>query len=281
MRNYIFFILILLFSLVSAKPSDSTKVNKNWYPKFVIGFNLSQIAFNNWSKGGENAITWTILGDFELKYQNKYWTLKNDFNTVYGRTKLGKSDFRTNNNEINLESVLSYNVGWIVDPFFSNSLRTQVTTGYDYEKDPNKSIVDFFDPAFLTQSLGFTYDKLSVGTTRFGIAFQETFTNVHEQYSDDLDTKKIENFKFETGIESVTKGELELDTNIKLKSKLRLFSRFENLDIWDVSWNNKFVSKINSYLQVNLDFVLIYEKAQSLKTQTKEAFQLGIKYNLI
>ena len=72
-----------------------------------------------------------------------------------------------------------------------------------------------------------------------------------------------------------------IDTNIKLKSKLRLFTRFENLDVWDVSWNNKFVSKLNSYLQVNFDFVLIYEKAQSLKTQTKEAFQLGITYKLI
>jgi hypothetical protein len=247
----------------------------------VLGLNLSQIAFSNWSKGGENSFTWTVLTDFDLKYSTDIWTFQNDFNIAYGRTKLGESSFRINNNEINLDMVLSYKAGWIVDPFFGNSIRTQVTQGFDYENDPDNSIVDFLDPAIVTQSFGFTYDKLTIGTTRFGIALQETFADRHIQYTDDLETSKTENFKFETGIESVTNSDLLLDTNIRLKSKLRLFTRFENLDVWDISWKNKFVSKLNSYLQVNFDVEIIYEKAQSPKTQAKEAFQLGITYTVI
>ena len=280
MKKYLFVLLLINISLLASSTDSSMSVNPI-EPKFVVGVNLSQIAFSNWAKGGENSFTWTILSDFDLKYFNDNWTLRNEFDISYGRTKLGGSSFRINNNEINLESVLAYKVGWIVDPFLGNSIRTQVTNGYDYEKNPDKSIVDFFDPAYVTQSFGFTYDKLSVGTTRFGIALQETFTNVHTQYSDDIETDKVENFKFETGIESVTNGEMLIDTNIRLKSKLRLFTRFESLDVWDVYWDNKFVSKLNSYLQVNFDVVIIYEKSQSLRTQAKEAFQLGITYTVI
>lgn len=280
MKKYLFLFVFLLNFISNAKSIDSTKAINTWVPKLVLGLNLSQIAFSNWVKGGENSVTWTILTDFDLKYQTESWSVKNDFNVAYGRTKLGDADFRTNENEINLETVVSYKASWVVDPFFSNSVRTQVTKGYDYEKDPNQSIVNFFDPGYITQSFGFTYDKLKFGTTRFGVAVQETFTNYHTQYSDDDETEEIEKFKFETGVESVTDTEFEIDTNIRLKSKLRLFTRFEKLEVWDVRFSNKFVSKINSYLQVNIDLMLIYEKSQSLKTQMKEAFQLGFKYNL-
>jgi hypothetical protein len=277
----IIFVLTSVHFTIFAKSTDTLNISKKWDPSVILGLNLSQIAFSNWVKGGENAVTWTILSDIDINYESDIWSLKNDFNIAYGRTKLGNAAFRTNNNEINLESVFSYNVGWIVDPFFSNSIRTQVTKGYDYEKDTKNSIADFFDPGYITQSFGFTYKQLTFGTTRVGVALQETITDIHSQYSDDDKTKGIENFRFETGIETVTKTEVLIDTNIKLKSKLRLFTRFENLDIWDVTWSSKFESKINSFLQVNLDFMLIYDKAQSLKTQFKEAFQLGIKYNLI
>lgn len=278
--------IILLFAIfitihAENTNTDTLNLKNQWHPSVVLGLNLSQIAFSNWVKGGENAVTWTVLSDIELNKKSETWTLKNEFNISYGRTKLGESDFRTNENEINLENVISYNVGWIVDPFLGNSVRTQLTKGYNYEKDPDKGIADFFDPGYITQSFGFTYNHLSFGTTRIGVAFQETFTDEHFQYSDDVMTDEIEKFKFETGLEAVSKGEFLIDTNIVLKSKLRLFTRFEKLEVWDVNWSNKFESKINSYLHVNFDFVLIYEKAQSLDTQMKEAFLLGIKYNLI
>ncbi|MGD8780972.1 MAG: DUF3078 domain-containing protein [Ignavibacteria bacterium] len=282
MRKIFVFYFVISSTLLAEKSTDSTKNNINsWEKQLIVGLNVSQIAFSNWVKGGENSVAWTIHSEFNIKYKSKIWILNNEYKIMYGRTKLGKGEFKTIDNEINLESVLLYNAGWVVVPFFGNSIRTQVTTGFNYEKDLNESIVDFFDPGYITQSLGFTYDKSIIGNTRFGIAFQETFTNKHPEYSDDEDTAEIENFKFETGIESVTNSEFLIDTNIKLVSKLRLFSRFENLDIWDVNWNNQFVSKINSYLRVNFDFVLIYEKAQSLKTQIKESFQLGITYNII
>lgn len=114
-----------------------------------------------------------------------------------------------------------------------------------------------------------------------GIALQEVFTSKFNSYSDDSDTKdKVEKFKLETGIESVTEGNVTVAENMNFNSKLRLFSRFKTLDVWDVRWDNTLTAKINKYFNVNLNILVIYQKDQSLKTQMKQTLQLGITYTL-
>lgn len=253
-----------------------------WKHSMVTGLNISQISLNNWAKGGQNSLNWTLTLDYSGKFNWEKWKFKNDLKAAYGRSKLGEDEYRTNDNELYNESVLSMLAGWNVDPYISNTIRTQISTGFDYKASPAVEIADFFDPGYVTQSIGFTYDQLHGFTTRLGVAFQETFTNVHRNYSDDPETlTEAEAFKFETGLESVTDGEVTLDENIIYKSKLRLFTRFENIDVWDVYFDNLFSAKVNSWLNVNLTIQLIYEKSQSPKTQLKQALQLGLRYTLI
>jgi len=275
----IFLLLFLITLVISAQETDTTLYK--WHPSLVTGLNLSQISFKNWSKGGDNSITWTVFTDFSLLYKTQDWRFANQFKAAYGRTKIGGTDYRTNNNEIFLESVLSYQAGWSIDPFISNSVRTQITKGYDYKVEPVVSIADFFDPGYITQSIGFAYNQYEKVTTRMGVAFQEVFTNEFHSYSDDPETNKIEKFKFETGIESVTDAEFGVMENITYKSKLRLFSRFESLDVWDVRWDNNLVAKVNSFINVNINFLLVHEISQSRRTQMKEALQLGIAYRIL
>lgn len=59
------------------------------------------------------------------------------------------------------------------------------------------------------------------------------------------------------------------------ESRLRLFSRFNSLDVWDTNWDNIVTAKINDYFNVNFQLNVIYQKDQSLKTQLKEALQIG------
>ncbi|MFA8344297.1 MAG: DUF3078 domain-containing protein [Rhodothermaceae bacterium] len=280
MKKITFFLMILSFCFVNAQEQDSTL--HRWMPSFVAGINMSQVSFKDWAKGGENSVAWTLKGNFTLNYKSENWRFKNQLKGEYGRTQIGDNDFRTTSNEVFLESVLSLNVGWGVDPYVSNMLRTQISTGYNYKVTPEVKISDFFDPGYITQSIGFTYDRHENFTTRLGLAFKETFTKDYRQYSDDNETKdKIEDFKFETGLESVTEAQLNLAENIDWKGKLRLFTRFENIDVWDVRWDNIIVAKVNSWLNVNFEFIMLYEKAQSLKTQMKEALQIGVTYKFL
>ena len=271
---FLFFFFLVLFAQV-----DSADFGK-WLPKGVAGLNVSQIAFSNWTQGGENSITWTTFGKFGLSYETEEINFTNDLKLAFGRSKQGDSEFKTNDNELYLENVLAYKIGMHVDPYISNTIRTVIAKGYDYEQEPKVQIAKFFDPAYITQSIGFTYSKLKNIKTRLGVGFQETITDKHPRYSDDPNTTEVENFKFETGIESVTEANFSLQDNLLYTTNLRLFGSFEELDVWDVRWDNTITAEINDYVNVNLNVLVIYEKTQSVKTQVKEALQLGLTYNL-
>lgn len=285
MQNKLSSLLVILVvcaaSLFGQDKSKDTVVVEGWFPNAVAGLNVSQLALSNWTQGGDNSITWTVTLNGGLKYVSPGWKLDNNIKIAYGRTKLGGQDFRTNDNELFFETVLSKKIGWDVNPYVSNSIRTTITTGYSYKTDVPQAIAGFFDPGYVTQSFGFTYDKLYSFKTRLGIAFQEVFTNKYRNYSDKPETSKIEAFKLETGIESVTSGEFSVADNVKIKSGLRLFSRFESIDVWDVRWDNSVIAKINSFMNVNLGFLLIYQKDQSPTVQMKQALQLGIVYTIL
>ncbi len=258
---------------------DTTKVT-GWIPKAIAGLNVSQIALSNWTQGGENSLTWTATGNLGYNYKSSTWNFSNNLKLDYGRTKLGGQGFRTNDNEFYLENVLSRKLGWVVDPYFSNIITTTLGPGFDYSGTQAVEIANFFDPGYVTQSLGFEYDKLYGFKTRLGLATQEIFTNHNRQYTDDPTTAKVEAFKFETGFQSVTSGKVQIAENLLLNSSLTLFTRFNHLDVWDVRWDNSLVAKINSWLNVNFGFLLIYQKDQSLRTQMKQTLQLGVVYTL-
>ena len=252
------------------------------FVSLIGGLNFSQIAFSNWTKGGENAVTWAVSGDFILQYDNSSIGFQTNLKSIYGRTKLDGNDFRTNENEIYIEQVLSYHAKWKVDPYFSNSIQTQITTGYDYKADDPKKVADFFDPAIITQSIGFTYDKLATIQTRLGLAIQETITNKYRKYSDDIETPvKKEAFKFETGFESVTNTKINIDKNIVAESSLRLFTRFEEIEVWDIRLDSKWIAKVNSWLNVSFKYNFIFKKSESPTAQMKESWQMGVTYNFI
>ncbi len=282
MKILIFSLLFSLLTLViNSQDQPDTTLNR-WVPGVVAGLNISQIAFSNWTQGGENSLAWTITGKFNAMYKAEKWEFKNELKSAYGQTKIGSDLVKVTDNELFLESVFSYNIGWLVDPYFSNSLLTQIATGYDYSDDDKVEIADFFDPGYITQSIGFTYGKSKVVQSRLGLAFKETITNKFTKYSDDPETPdEIETFKFETGIESVTDLKIPLDENIAYVSKLGLFSAFDRLDVWDVRWDNLITAKINKWLNVNLTYLLIYDKVQSPTAQMKQGLQLGITYTIL
>jgi hypothetical protein len=275
----LFSIFILSNLLFSQEVIDTTLYK--WIPKGSVSINASQVSFSNWAQGGTNSFAWVGSGKFGLYYKSLKYALKNDLKLTYGRVKLGDESYRTNENELYLEDVYTYLTGWKLEPYVSNLIRTAITTGYNYKDTPFVKIADFFDPGYVTQSAGFEYSPKDYFSSRLGFALQETFTNKYRSYSDDPDTKdKMEAFKFETGIESVTDLLLSVDKNLLLDTKLRLFTRFKNPDVWDVRWDNTLTAKINDYFNVNLNVLLLYEKSQSPKTQLKEALLLGFTYTV-
>jgi hypothetical protein len=285
--KYFIFVGLLIINFLAHAQTDTTQaqtdttIASNWTPVGTVGLNVSQIAFQDWSQGGENSIAWSFLGSFGLKYESSPWTFLNSLKLAYGMNKQGKTDFRSIDNEIYFETILSHKIGWAVDPYISNTIRTVIAEGFDYKVIPEVQTSAFFDPGYITQSVGFTYNTEKKFTSRLGVAFQEVFTNKMRQYTDDPETlNKTEAFKFETGIESVSESEFSIEENVLYTGKLRLFTRFKHLDVWDVRWDNIITAKVSKYFNVNLNVLVIYEKQQSLRTQIKEALQLGVSFSI-
>ena len=283
MRKIFTFLLLISFVTISfAQEEKAPEVPKGpWKPSGTLGINLSQISFTNWSKGGDNSLSWNNLLNMGLKYKQEDWTWVNGLKLAYGRMKVGERGYRTTDNDLYFESVLSKNIGWAVDPYVALTVRTVVANGFNYTDSTESQISAFFDPGYLTEAVGFTYNRSENFTSRLGIAIEQTLTDKYRQYSDDPDTpNEIEKFKMETGIESVTEAKYTLDDNLLLTTKLRLFSAFDNLDVWDVIFDNTITAKINSYLNVNLNVLMVYDADETLKTQLKQALQIGVTFNL-
>ncbi|MBK8549665.1 MAG: DUF3078 domain-containing protein [Ignavibacteria bacterium] len=259
---------------------DTTGYKKGWTPLGTIGMGISQVALSNWTRGGENLISITGNSDFNVIYFSNPWLLKNNLSATIGSTKTGSGNFQTNDNAMLLENVLIYKVSNVINPYVSNEVRSGVLNGYDYSIDPIIQTSAFFDPGYITQSIGAIYDKPNF-SSRLGLAFQETFANQFRQYTDDINTTDVsEAFKFQTGVESVTSTNFRVADNLFFNTRLRLFSAFNQLDVWDVGWDNTLAAVINNFMTVTLDALVVYEKSQSPKTQFKEGLQLGINYTV-
>lgn len=280
MKKVILIILALSFNSIYSQEADST-LNK-WVPSLIASANVSQIAFNNWTKGGENSLAYSFGLDWEMNYKAKSWSFKNQLKGDWGKSKIGEEESKVTSNNVFNETVFFYNPGWILEPYASNIIRTPITNGYNYEVLPKEQIVAFFDPGYVTQSIGFGYNQSEIFQTRVGLAFEESFAEKFAaQYTDDPETAgDVEKFKFETGIESITDVKYEVFENVLYKGKLRLFSGFERLDTWDVGMDNTLTAKVNSWLNVNFTYLVIYKVSESIKTQTQQALQVGIVYNL-
>ncbi|MBK7107207.1 MAG: DUF3078 domain-containing protein [Ignavibacteriae bacterium] len=281
MRKLIFFTIILTISILAEDAKKDSVAQKTWLPIGVAGINLSQIALDNWTQGGEDALAFSLYGNFGLDYFDKPWSFTNKLKLAFGKTKLGSEDYKTTDNEIFLEDLLTYSAGWFADPYFANTFRTVIANGYDYSGDSPIQTASFFDPGYLMQSIGMAYKISDNFTTRLGFGFQETFTSKFNSYSDDVETlDEVEKFRFETGIESVTSANFKLDDNLFYTSELRLFGAFDALDIWDVRFDNILTAQVTKLVNVNFNVLLIYDEDQVKRTQMKEALQIGIAYAL-
>lgn len=281
MKKLLFIVFIYFSTSAFAQPHDSTLI-QGWNPYGVVGLNLSQVAFQNWTQGGSNALAFVAYTNLGLSYIDQPWKWKSLLKASFGRTNIEDAGYRTTDNEIYFESIVSRNIGWAVDPYFALTVRTSITKGYDYKVEPAVQIVNLFDPGYVTEAFGFLYEPNENFSSRLGIAVQQTFANEFAAaYSDDSETlNEVEKFKFETGLESVTGAKYVLMENMQYSTFLRLFTRFDQPDVWDVRWDNTITAKVNEYINVNFAVVLVHEVSQTRKTQIKEALQVGIVYTL-
>lgn len=260
-----------------AVPDDSL----GWRRQIVGQLNLSQVSFDNWAQGGENSLSWQLIGAGRFRYQQPRYRWETSFDLGYGKTKLGDSSYRKSIDEIRIESVIAYRTGELLDPYASVSLQTQFSRGYRYEDSVAVAISDFMDPGYLTQAVGLAWKPSDAFTSRIGAALKETFTSDFPTYADDPATAQVESTRVEAGLNSVTELNKEVAHNLLLASKLELFSNLEAFNQIDVNWISSVTAKVSSYVNVNVNVRVLYDRDVSVARQLKQSLALGLSYTLL
>ncbi|NOX38190.1 MAG: DUF3078 domain-containing protein [Calditrichaeota bacterium] len=280
-KHRVFLWLLCLTLAAAAEESPKTEKSFGWNNQVISSLNFSQTSFDNWTKGGENNVSWllNIEARFERKQEKYTWANSGKFS--YGKNKVGLNNFRKSVDEIKLSSVYKYRSGIFVDPYASFSFETQFVKGYDYQKDPPVAVSNFMDPAYVFFSGGAGIQPNPALKMRFGFAFKTTITDKYPLYADNPRTRNIEKIRYEPGGEAIVELNRKISKNILLTSKAELFSNMRTFREIDVRWDTTFSSKIAKYVSVIYNIQLFYDSDVSPKRQLKQVLAVGLTYELL
>jgi hypothetical protein len=243
--------------------------------------NLSQVYFDNWTKGGTDALSWELrLEGGALLRQARYdWESK--ARVVFGQTKLADFDTRKSADELLMQSLYTYKWDFWVNPFAAARFQSQFARGYKYNDSAGTRarVSGPFDPTYLEQTLGLGRAFGEILKTRLGGTLKETFSAARYGFADDAETaSEIETFKLEPGLSFNADFKLGLMENILLTSVLDVFVNFKGTEEIDGRWENLVTAKVNKFISVNLGFDALYDKDLSESGQYKQSLAVGISF---
>lgn len=273
---------IILITPLIVHAQDVTAPVYGWKHGMVAGLTLTQVAYTDWAQGGENALAFTFTADGKSADDELISNWTNSYKFAFGQTRLGNQGLRKTDDIIDLSSVFTYKVGTYINPYAAATLKTQFAKGFTYDAAASETQVSkFFDPAYLTQSVGVGYQPAKEVKTRLGIALREVLTDQFSQYADDpATTTEIEKSTVDGGVESVTNIEWQLEENILCKADLELFAPIKRLDEVVVRSTTTITGKVNKYISAIFSLHFINEKRVTPLTQVKESISLGLSYTV-
>jgi hypothetical protein len=148
----LFSVSVFAQELITKKSTDTIS---HWAKKNKVGFDISEIAFVNWSAGGNSAISGLLKGDFSRIYTkgNQKWV--NDLTIRYGLNKQDGLGVRKTDDAIHFNSTFGYRKDTITNWYHSAkfNFNTQFTNGYAYP-NTEKTISRLFAPAYIFLGVG-------------------------------------------------------------------------------------------------------------------------------
>jgi hypothetical protein len=267
--------LLLTVATVAISNSASISAQANWKTSLVSHLGINQTTLSNWSAGGDNIFSWRldVDGNFDLIEDGFSW--ENALKIAYGSSRTGSDNDVKSADEIKFDSVYTWQLGGKFNPFVSFSLLTQLTESYDYSTSPATPISNFFDPGYLTQSVGIGYAISPGWTVRLGGSVKETITNVHTNFGDG------HKFFVEPGVEVVSDYKRTFEERFKFTSKLEIFSNLKGYNEIDYAWDNQLSVEVVEYISLLTGIKAVYDKDASDTQQLKSFYSFGLRYSIL
>lgn len=200
--------------------------------------------------------------------------------------KINKSYILPTDNELFTESTLRYPRGWLVDPFISANIRTQITESFKVSTTGKLRTAKFRDPITTIQSLGLA--KVIADSSnrnrlllRLGFSYKQIRSEFHTQMTDNPKTRNIrERWKTEIGMEFKTEANLRFAEYIQWNGNIDLFYNFQELDQTVFRLNGELQANITRLFAIVLHTEGCYDIRQRTGLQYKENFRIGLVYSI-
>lgn len=293
-----------LTTIITSKP-DTTSY---WTNKNILGIDISEIAFVNWSAGGTSAITGLVRGHLKRDYKddNQVWSSELIFR--YGLNKQEGIELRKTDDVFRINSTYGYRTDTLSNWYHSAkfNFNTQFTNGYNYPNTENP-ISKPFAPAYTFLGIGSEYiykpEKfnayISPLTLKNTLVLDQALADsgaygvkkaVYDAQGNLI--SKGKQSKTELGILASSYIEKEIFTNITIKNRLTLYTDYlHNFGNIDVDWQSYADLKVNEYVKANVGFNLVYDEDidvmkeengiivnEGAKVQLKQVLGIGIEY---
>ncbi len=254
---------------------------RGWQFDWVSDLSGSQASYDNWSQGGVNTISVTASTVFNAKFRKGQFAYALGTNLKYGKARIEDEGTRKTNDRIAINNKISYlfeDERW--SAFGNINFSTQFDQGYNYSTDPPTVISRFFAPAYFTQIAGISFQPEDYFTAEAGMAMKQTIVS-----DTDLSTRyglePGESFRFEPGYSLAMNFEKKIVSNVRLISTVETFTNLQrHVDNTDVHFSNEVVGKINDYLNMSFQFVMVYDSDFSRELQIKQVLSAGFSYSI-
>jgi hypothetical protein len=312
LRQYLL-LLTVFFPFTAFSQVEIKKINKDslshWERKNMVGFDLNEIAFFNWSAGGVSAVTGLLKGQFTRLYRKDNIKWSNELIVKYGLNKQERVEWRKTEDVLQFTTTYGYRRDstsrWYHSAKFN--FNTQFAPGYAYP-NTDLSISKPFSPAYTFLGVGAEYsnpDKkiniyLSPMTVKNTLVLEQRLANqgafgVRGAIYDEATGAMLvegENSRTEVGILVTSHFKREIYKNIKLENRLNLYTDYLNhFGNIDVDWQLLLDLVVNEYVKANIGLHMIYDDdikfkeevggeqiTRGARLQLKQMLGVGLEY---
>lgn len=263
-------------------PNQLPAPPSNWAKKNQLGFDISEIAFVNWSAGGTSSISGLFKGEFNRTYQKGNHKWVNELIVKYGLNKQDGIELRKTDDAVMLNSTYGFRKDTASNWYYSAkyNFNTQFTNGYNY---PNRDIAISkpFAPAYIFLGAGaenankkrnrtFYFSPITLKTTlvldqylanqgAFGVKKAVYITDPADP-ANQIMVEEGQKVKAEFGILCTAYMKSEIYKNVFYENRLSLYTdylnKFGNVDI---DYDTRLDLVVNAYVKANIGIHLVYD----------------------
>jgi len=270
---------------------------QKWFKFNQVSLNMSEVAFSNWSAGGESSISGIFNAKFRRRYTERTFFWDNELEINYGINAQKGREVRKTDDKLSLISSFGYRGD--SQSFWYYTARyqflSQISNGYNYP-DVEKPISKFFAPAYITFGLGTEYAPSKIKFSIFLSPITLKTTAVLDQRladegafgvekaqraPDGTILKKGKHTHNELGFSVSGRWDEKVMENMILNTSFNFYGDYlKNFGNIDVDWETNLNLKVNSYVQARIGVHIKYDddvKFYSYKAPNGEVHNYGAR----